>query len=732
MSLYDELKRRNVFRVIITYLIVAWLLLQVSDTLVPALFLPAWFHSGVAFALILGFPVAVILAWALELTPEGLKRERNVERSESIRQQSGRKLDFIIIALLAGVIVFLGARDLLENKDDSPITAPVVDKSIAVLPFDNRSANEENAEFFAVGVHDELLTLLSKIGDLRVISRTSVERLDRSLGIPEIGVLLGVATVVEGQVQRAGDRLHINVQLISTTREDLLWAHTYDRKLTAKNLFAVQSDTARMIASALQTHLSSDDEALLSAVPTESIAALNAYLLGRQFLNRGGFEALRSAENYFEAATELDPDYAQAWVGLARTHSDKFAYGVIDVQEYIATAEFPVNRALQLDDRLADAHSQLANLRWRSGDLDGAEVSFETALELSPGDSRSLEEYGEYLRISGQSSKAILILERALAEDPLSIRALFALGKSEMYAGHPEQSVRYCERILEIDPSSVVGYVGLLQAYVSMGKYDLAWPWIIKALETGPKDFEMWSHMGLYAELVGATEVADGSLARAFALGPMEPAVLKVRAMVFSMRGMHDEAVLIAQQALDANLDDRWFSKRVFLRVIRDDALRTGDFQNALAAYRASYPELFQRLPEITVDNVKAAADLALLLQRSGDGELADTLVGAGLAWYEDAPKPIVHSFVTTIADIEFMALNADQGASIDALKSAADAGWGQAWRWNTSNENLESLRNDPAFQEVVAQLERNMAVQLETIRALPDMGEFDLRARAD
>ena len=141
---------------------------------------------------------------------------------------------------------------------------------------------------------------------------------------------------------------------------------------------------------------------------------------------------------------------------------------------------------------------------------------------------------------------------------------------------------------------------------------------------------------------------------------------------------------------------------------------------------------LFQRLPEITVDNVKAAADLVLLLQRSGDGELADTLVGAGLAWYEDVPKPIVHSFVTTIADIEFMALNADQGASIDALQSAADAGWGQAWRWNTSNENFESLRNDPAFQEVVAQLERNMAVQLETIRALPDMGEFDLRARAD
>jgi len=727
LSLFDELKRRNVFRVTFAYVIVAWLLLQISDTLVPALHLPGWFHSGVAFVLILGFPVAIIMAWAFELTPEGVKREKDLDRSEPIAEPTGRKLNNTVIAVLTVAIVILGAMVWFGQSSVPPGTVSAADKSIAVLPFDNRSADAEDSGFFAAGVHDELLTLLSKLGDLRVISRTSVERLDSNLSIPEIGSLLGVAMVMEGQVQRAGNRLRINVQLISTENEDHIWANTYDRELTARNVFAVQSDIARMIADAMQAQLSSDDEALLTEVPTESTAALNAYMLGQQNLNQSGEDSLSRAEGYFEKATVLDPDYAQAWVGLASARSDRFAYGMIDAAEYIATSTFPVTRALQLDVRLPDAHAQLANLRWRSGDLAGAESSFEKALELGPGDPSSLEEYGEYLRITGQPLKAIPILKRALTKNPLSIRALVALGKSEMYVGRPAQYVLRSEQILEIDPSSVVGYIGLLQAYVWMGKYDLAWPWIIKALQAGPEDFEMWSHTGLYAEIVGATEVADRSMDRALGLGRMEPTVLKVRAMVFSMRGRHDAALLIAQKALDADLDDRWFSNRVFLRVVRDEALRSGDYQDALTHYRISYPELFRDRPGITVDNVKAAADLALLLKRSGEPGLADTLIDAGLAWYQDMQDPIVHGFVTTIADIEFLALKADKGAALDALQAAAEAGWGQAWRWNTSNETLASLRDEPAFQAIIAQLENNMAMQLETIKKSTNMRDFDL-----
>ncbi|MCH8221563.1 MAG: hypothetical protein IIA76_09530, partial [Proteobacteria bacterium] len=308
----QELKRRNVFRVAAIYVIVSWLLMQIGDVMFPALHLPEWTTTMLVAFLLLGFPIAVILAWAYEVTPAGVKRTEDVEPGESVTHITGRKIDFIIIAVLAVAVVFLIAKVWFEDDTAPPGIVSVPDKSIAVLPFANISADEENAEFFAAGVHDELLTLLSRIGGIKVISRTSVENLDDGLGIPEIGALLGVATVLEGQVQRAGDRLRIHVQLIDAVKEDHLWATTYDRELTAENVFEVQSDIAKTIAKALRVQLSVSDEALLRTVPTENTQALNRYLLGRQLAFRSTFESLRRAERYFQEATELDPGYAQA------------------------------------------------------------------------------------------------------------------------------------------------------------------------------------------------------------------------------------------------------------------------------------------------------------------------------------------------------------------------------------------------------------------------------------
>jgi TolB-like protein/Tfp pilus assembly protein PilF len=698
LSVFEELKRRNVFKVTVAYIIVAWLLLQVSDTLVPALHLPEWFHSGVAFVLILGFPVAIILAWAFELTPDGLKRDKAWFGSDSVL----------------------------------PDNVVAEDKSIAILPFDNRSADKEDSEFFAAGVHDELLTLLSKIGELRVISRTSVERLDRNLSIPEIGTLLNIATVLEGQVQRAGDRLRINVQLISAMQEDHLWATTYDRELTAKNIFEVQSDIARQIASALHAQLSSGDETLLSDVPTESTEALKAYLLGQQLLNRGSYESVTQADRYFREATEFDPDYAQAWVAIAENSSRGYGIGMSSMQEYIEAAEPAVTRALALNDHLPEAHAQLATLKWRQGDVTAAEESFSTALNLNPGDGRSLLTFGEYLRQTGRPSEAMPVLKKALADDPLSTKVLFELGRTALYNGHPEETERYGQQILEIDSINPLGFTCLTQCNTWQGKIDLAWPWALKALAIDREDVEWWSHLGMWADLLGDPDLADRYLARAIELGPNESATLKVQAMMLSMRGRADEALLIARRSLDAKLDDRWFSNRVFLRVVRDDALQNDDFGDALGRYQSCHPELFDSIPEITVDNVNAAADLALLLQRSGDPRLADTLIHAGLAWYQETQVPGVHGFLTSIADIEFLALQGQRKASLDALHAAANVGWGFVWRWDTSNENFATVRDDPAFQAIIAQLENNMVTQLENIRALPNMGEFDLRLVSD
>jgi TolB-like protein len=728
LSLFNELKRRNVFKVAAVYVVVGWLLLQVSDTLVPALHLPTWFHSGVAFVLIMGFPVAIIFAWAFELTPEGLKKEKEIDSSQSIAHKTGRQLNFVIIAVLAIAVVFLLGKTWLADDSASVDTAAVVEQSIAVLPFENRSADAENAEFIAVGVHDELLTLLSKLGGLKVISRTSVERLDQDLSIPEIGALLGVATVLEGQVQRAGDRLRINVQLINATREDHLWATTYDGELSASNIFDVQSDIARMIADELHLQLSASDDRVLDTAPTSSTEALQDYMLGRQLVERGKFESFEQAVRYFTEATEIDPNYAEAWVAIAYTKNRMFQTGLIDLQGYVAGAEPAISRALEINNTLPEAHAELAILQWLTGDIDAAEASFKKALDLGSGDSRSLASYGNYLRMTGRPREAIPVLKKSLEGNPLSVETLFELGKAEMYAGQPEQFQIRAQKILEIDPLSVHGYIANLQANHWMGRYDLMWPWYIKSMASDPEDYELWGHLAMYSSYVGGTEWVDRYMDRALELGPNEPAVLRSYVIVLQRRGEFDAAVEIARDALEAGLADRWQSNEVFLRFVRDDVLRSGNFEDAMTWYRDRHPELFLDTPGIAVGNVNAAADLALLLQRAGESAAADTIIDAGLAWFRRTQPEGVHGYLVGIVDVEFLALDGQTQAALDTLQQAVDSGWRSHWPAIIRNKTLDSLRDEPQFQQITAQLEEDMARQLKAIRALPNMGELDLR----
>jgi tetratricopeptide (TPR) repeat protein len=228
--------------------------------------------------------------------------------------------------------------------------------------------------------------------------------------------------------------------------------------------------------------------------------------------------------------------------------------------------------------------------------------------------------------------------------------------------------------------------------------------------------------------MLGAPEWGDRYLDQALELGPNEPAVLKCQAFVLVEQDRFDEALAIAQQALEAGLDDRWFSRHVFLRLVRDDALRTQAYEDARQWYLDVHPELFQDSPAITVDNIYAAADFALLLQHTGEAELADRLIQASLAWYRQTQPAASHGNLTTIVDVSLLALSGDQKAALGTLSEAVDMGWKYDWRWHLGNKNLDSIRGEPGFGEIEAKLERETAEQLEAIRALPDMGEFDLR----
>jgi len=727
-SFIQELKRRNVFRVAAIYLIVSWLLIQIGDVMFPALRLPEWTTTMLVAFLLLGFPIALILSWAYEATPEGMKRTSDVAPGESITDSTGQKINYIIIGVLVVAVVFLGAREFLRDDASPQTEATFQDKSIAVLPFANRSAAEENAEFFAAGVHDELLTLLSKIGGIKVISRTSVENLADGLSIPEIGALLGVATVLEGQVQRAGDTLRINVQLINAAEEDHLWATTYDRELSAGNIFEVQSEIARTIAASLHAELSESDENLLDTVPTENTEALRFYMLGQQMAGHSTFESERRAAGYLEKAVALDPNYAEAWAALAAVHAKMLQTGMITLDEYVEVAKPAVSRALQINEQLAEAHAQQGNLHWRSGNIKKAESSFKRSLQLAPGDSSSLFAYGTYLRTTGRPQEAIPILERALAADPLSVSVLFEIGKSEMYAGQPQRTKMYALRILEIDANAVYGGVAMLQAHFWMGEFDLAWPWFVKVLELDPEDYESIAHAGLFMENLGASEWADRYMELARSIGPDEPVVFKCDAMIFTHRGQHDKAFAVASRAFDIGVDDRWESDMVLLRVIRDHALQNGDYENARARYEQRRPELFNANPVIDVDNVGIAADLALLLRRSGEPGAADVLIDAALSWYRRTQVPGVYGALLHIVYIELLALNSEKEAALVELRLAIDQGWRSGAHWSLNDEGLASLRDEPEFKAILVEVENDMATQLEAIKAQPNLGEFDLR----
>jgi tetratricopeptide (TPR) repeat protein len=297
-----------------------------------------------------------------------------------------------------------------------------------------------------------------------------------------------------------------------------------------------------------------------------------------------------------------------------------------------------------------------------------------------------------------------------------------------MYSGHPERFVIQAGKILEVSPSSIHGYVGYLQAYEDMGRFDLMWPWYIKAMDFGPDDHELWAYLAYYSEMVGAPEWVDSYLSRARVIGPGTPTVRVCTAYILALRGRADEALPIARDALAASLADRLSSKSVFLRFLRDEALRSGHFDEALVAYREHHPELFIDLPEIEVGNIFAAADLVLLLRRSAKPQEAEVLINAAIDWYERSQFRGVHGGLTAITDIHLFALNGDKEKALNTLALAVASDWTSDWQWHLSNPNLDSIRDEPKFLDTVARLEDKMATQLAVIRALPDMGEHDLR----
>jgi TolB-like protein/Tfp pilus assembly protein PilF len=469
-NFFAELKRRNVYKVAVAYAIVGWLLVQIATQVFPFLEIPNWVIRLVIVLIVIGFPIALVIAWAFEATPEGIKR---TEVADAMPATSGRKRHaWIYIVVIGGAIsvalFFLGRYTVGNKTGASPNDIP--NKSIAVLPFDNLSEDKGNA-YFAEGVQDEILTRLAKVADLKVISRTSTQKYKSAPdNLRTIAQQLGVANILEGSVQKANDQVRVNVQLINATNDAHLWADIYDRKVT--DIFAAESEISKTIADTLQAKLTGSELKAMAKVPTTDSEAYELYLKGRFFWNKRTGADLRKAIEYFNQAIAKDPNYARAYIGLADSYLLLPNYGAASPQDSIPQAKAAVKKALELDNTLGEAYATSAKIRAEHDfEFEQGINEFESAIQLSPNYATAHHWFGSGpLMALARSDRSIAEGKRAVELDPLSLINNADLGWVYFNARRYDEAIAQFRKTIEIDSHFYLTHYYLGEALLLKGQ----------------------------------------------------------------------------------------------------------------------------------------------------------------------------------------------------------------------------------------------------------------------
>ena len=477
LNFFAELKRRNVYKVAVAYAVVAWLLIQAASIILPSFEAPAWLMKILIAALAIGFPIAVVLAWAFEITPQGIVRAEDVSPTESIMKHTGHKLIGVTV-VLAVIAASLLAYQFLRSKSaatttpsitsaptSTPASTPISEKSIAVLPFENLSDDKQNA-FFTDGVQDEILTDLAKIADLKVISRTSV--MQYKSGTPrnlrEIAQQLGVAHLLEGSVQRAGGKVRVNAQLIDARTDVHQWAQSFDRDIA--DVFAIQSEIAKAIADQLQAKLSPSEKTAIERPPTSDVTAFDLYSRAKTLLLSLSFTVqakpnLLQAVDLLDQALAHDPQFFLAYCQLAYGHANLYFQNLDRTPDRRAQAEAAVQAAFRLRPDAGEAHLARAENFYRVDlDYSAALKELDTARRTLPNDPHVFELTGYIRRRQGQHNEGLQNMQRALELDPRNFFTLQQIALSyQMLRRYPEE-VAPLERALAINPSDTDTKVG--------------------------------------------------------------------------------------------------------------------------------------------------------------------------------------------------------------------------------------------------------------------------------
>ena len=568
MNFFEELKKRNVLRVGAAYLVVSWLVLQFIDVVFPMLGIDESLGKPVLILLLLGLPIALLLAWFLEMTPDGVKREKDLDRSAMASQSGGRKMDRVIIVfLIAALGLLLFDRFVVEST--SPEDAQVrTDYSLAVLPFTNLSGNVED-EYFSDGLTETLLHMLAQIPELKVSARTSVFAFKgRDEDVRDIATSLGVANILEGSVQRSGNRVRITAQLISAETGFHLWSRNFDRDLD--DIFAVQDEIASSVASALQSTLLGAEqktEMRMAGIATQNTGAYESYLQGLEQKNIASYSSLPQAEGLFKRALSMDPEFCEAKLELAYAYQLQADTGLLTSQESEARIRPLIDQVLEVRPSEGRALGLLATINWRNAVLSGGPLSpaaaaaqedIERAIELAPNDPALYAALAQVHATLNNPEEALSWTEKGLVVDPMSARLNMQRGQFLLtFLDRPEEAVEAFAKARKQAPDWTAVLISSARADFRIGNFASGVEWYLDALATDPQDHEIPSQLARTYYQLGLADEGDRMYERARAIAPQEPWTRSLELGRQLRANNHERAVLLAESIIHDDLENR-------------------------------------------------------------------------------------------------------------------------------------------------------------------------------
>jgi TolB-like protein len=698
MSFIDELRRRNVFRVGIAYAIATWVLLQITEVITPILDLPDWAPKLIFVILAVGFVPALIFAWAFELTPEGIKKEKDVDRSESITHHTGRKLDFAIIAVLVLAVGLLLA-DRFSGKP-APDAEQVTSKSIAVLPFVNISSDKEQ-EYFSDGITEEILNSLASVKELKVAGRTSSFAFKgQNQDLRRIGELLGVDHILEGSVRKSGTTVRITAQLVQVEDGFHLWSDTYDRELT--DVFAIQDEIATEILKQLKAQLLDEAQPAIVSQRTDP-EVYDLYLLAKQRLYERTRPTIESAVELLDRAIVIDPDYAPAYAqrGIAALLLSDRSYGTIPEAESNAQGKPFIDAALEKDPQLAEAWAGLGLYhRSRPAEHEQAIDALTKALSINPNLINASNWLQAALAETGDPRGALQLLEQMTQRDPLYRPGFSNAVVMHSNFGQHEKTLALIERYRGFDPNdaALLRSEALYQTYLGNAAQGFRLAEQAYRLEPTNSVTQGQFTFGLLETQQTERIVEEGS------------DFLKVAAL--DRLGRRDDAFELAlRRAREGNLEALF---RLYNRVDRSHDLidYLEERWPALDAFAADYPH--------NMFGYQVMAEITLAYSRSGDTERFDE----ALLLLENAMSSLsgqgIDNYFYEVENAKYLALAGEYDEAITRLESAIDRGFQDYAPIAAHTPIFAPLQDDPRFVALEALMVENINVEREALGLEP------------